>query len=121
MPIHTEDQVQRRIQENIKTFSDQFVGNPTLNGNVVKAVFNATYTDTIISHGLGSGAGVSFHQGSSNSPGASVFTSATKSPAPDQTIFLQLTNAAQGTSTTPATLQTPATVTLYFFNAPEGS
>jgi hypothetical protein len=114
-PIQTNDSILTRIQANISSAFQQ-IKIALFGGQTVTATFSATFTDTLVTHNLGSGAGVSFLVGSSSTAGAVPFISATKSPSPSQTIYLQLVTQSSGTSTTATTLTTPVTVTMYFFN-----
>jgi hypothetical protein len=116
VPLQSNDSFMQRLQAGIKAFAQQLVGNPVLSGNVVTATFNATFTDTLVTHNLGNGTNVAYLHGSSTQNGALTFISTKKSPTPAQTIYLQVTTEGSA-DTTIEKFDPPLQITLYFFNA----
>lgn len=110
-PIQTGDSLLQRIQSNISSAFQQFLGNTLLSGTLVSATFVKTYTDVVVSHKLASSAGITCLPGLSSLAGATVFISPTVPAA--GTIVLQL---AYGTANSPTALTTALKVPLYFFN-----
>jgi hypothetical protein len=127
VPVKSQDQTLTLIQSNLSTALAPALANPLAGGRSIQATFGATYTDTLITHNLGSGAKVRFLVGYTSTPGLSIWVSSKPSPVPAEMIYLQIsTVGAQvislpfgGTPTlslAPVKLSSPVVVTLFFYN-----